>query len=63
VVPPPRLSCPKCGRLGQYRKQNLIGRYGRIFGRRLRKAATVGIRKLVRFRPKADIRVALAHVC
>ena len=23
-----RLSCPKCGRAGQYRKQNLIERYG-----------------------------------
>jgi hypothetical protein len=23
-----RLSCPKCGRSGQYRKQNLIERYG-----------------------------------
>jgi hypothetical protein len=23
-----RLSCPKCGRDGQYRKQNLIERYG-----------------------------------
>jgi hypothetical protein len=23
-----RLSCPKCGRTGQYRKQSLIERYG-----------------------------------
>jgi hypothetical protein len=23
-----RLSCPKCGRAGQYRKQNLIERFG-----------------------------------
>ena len=23
-----RLSCPKCGRAGQYRKQNLIERHG-----------------------------------
>jgi hypothetical protein len=23
-----RLSCAKCGRVGQYRKQNLIGKYG-----------------------------------
>jgi hypothetical protein len=23
-----RLSCPRCGRAGQYRKQNLIERYG-----------------------------------
>jgi hypothetical protein len=25
---PVRLSCPKCGRAGQYRKEKLIERYG-----------------------------------
>ena len=42
-----RLSCPKCGRAGQYRKRNLIERYGADIRlpdlpERLRNAGTAG---------------------
>jgi hypothetical protein len=41
-----RLSCAKCGRAGQYRKQNRIARYNpdvcRIYDGRFRSAAVAG---------------------
>jgi hypothetical protein len=62
VVPPPRLSCPKCGRAGQYRKQNLIERYGaaaRAMSAFTSKPDIRNCERYVRYGPKADIVWAL----